>query len=116
VALAAFTNEETIAKPAHRFGVHPISRPLRNHPCDRYRNYLTSLLSKLDGNLWDWSWFHWGFGLTVASFRIRFNAEAQRSQRVMFTLLLHKDPVELPECLYKEPVYSLLMIPFKSHL
>jgi hypothetical protein len=53
VALAAFTNEETIAKPAHRFGVHPISRPLRNHPCDRYRNYLTSLLSKLDGNLWD---------------------------------------------------------------
>ena len=32
-----------------------------------------------------------------------------------FTLLLHKDPVELPECLYKEPVYSLLMIPFKSH-
>jgi hypothetical protein len=30
--------------------------------------------------------------------------------------LLHKDPVELPECLYKGPVYSLLMIPFKSHL
>jgi hypothetical protein len=33
-----------------------------------------------------------------------------------FTLLLHKDPVELAECLHKEPVYSLLMIPFKSHL
>jgi len=33
----------------------------------------------------------------------------------MFTLLLHKDPVELPECLYKEAVYLLLMEPFKSH-
>ena len=32
-----------------------------------------------------------------------------------FTLLLHKDPVELPGCPYKEPIYSLLMIPFKSH-
>ncbi len=31
------------------------------------------------------------------------------------TLLLHKDPVELPGCPYKEPIYSLLMIPFKSH-
>jgi hypothetical protein len=35
---------------------------------------------------------------------------------IIFTLLLHKDTVELPECFYKEPVYSLLMIPFKSHL
>lgn len=34
----------------------------------------------------------------------------------VLTLLLHKDSVELPECLYKEPVYSLLIIPFKSHL
>jgi hypothetical protein len=41
------------------------------------------------------------------------------------TLLLHKDPVEIPGCPYKEPIYSLLptllrraspgMIPFKSH-
>ena len=35
---------------------------------------------------------------------------------IEFTLLLHKDPVGLSECHYEERVYSLLMVPFKSHL
>ena len=49
-------------------------------------------------------------GLSKAPFLFLFLPGEQ-----LFTLLLHKDPVELPQCLYKEPVYSLLMIPFKSH-
>jgi len=34
----------------------------------------------------------------------------------MFTLLLHKGPIELPEYLYKKPVCVLLIILFKRHL